>query len=282
MTVGANRHIRRLTWFGLLAVLIAVGACVHALLTGNWLWLAVAVFVLAGTQTSTVITASSLIVAVVTGAWPAAVAAGLALVPRVLVHAIPLAGGHSRFTSSALAEQVAALPPDLAERLARLGGGQVDTVVLLAAAIGDDSSRWPEQAARCSAVEGSEGGCVPGTAWTVVAAESVLVADQRPDRTDGVDVHLLAAIAAILPHSHAQAALSRAGLAGSPSGAVLGATPTQIGRLLQAAARRPGGELLMARVEMDVRTGARFGSLLDDGEWRRVGAPMSRGRDENG
>jgi hypothetical protein len=267
-------------WLASLATFVAVGAAVHAGVTGNWSWLAVSVVVLVGTRGSTMLTAAGAIGALVFGAWPAVVAAGLALGIQVALR-IRLRFPHiAPLTESALAAAVAGVPPALARYLVAVGGGRVDTVTLLTAALRDEPSRWPADIGPVSHVDGSEGGLVDGTAWTVVAAETALVVAQRPDQAMPVDVHLLAAVGALLPHSHAQVALRKVRASGNAMLTLAGLTGEQMARMLLAAGKQPGGELLFARADLAVRAdlGVRAGSqndeLLADQEWRRIGAPM--------
>jgi hypothetical protein len=256
------------------ATFVAVGAAVHAGVVGNWSWLAVSIVVLIGTLGSTMLTVAGAIGALVVGAWPAVVAAGLAVGTQLAIRVrlrFPLV---APLTEQALAAAVAGVPPALARYLEVAGSGRVDTVTLVTVALRDEPSRWPADASPLSHVDGSEGGLVDGTAWTVIAAEAALVVAQRPDRATPVDVHLLAAIGALLPYSHAQVALGRKRAGGNAMVTLAGLTTEQMTRMLLEAGNQPGGELLIARTELAVRTGSRNDELLADQEWRRIGAPM--------
>jgi hypothetical protein len=256
------------------ATFVAVGAAVHAGVVGNWSWLAVSLVVLLGTRGSAMLTAAGAIGALVVGAWPAVAAAGLALGSWLTIRIRLRSGRIAPLTEQALASAVAGVPPALARYLEVVGDGRVDTVTLVTAALRDEPSRWPAGAGSLSRVDGSEGGLVDGTAWTVIAAEAALVVAQRPDQATPVDVHLLAAIGVSLPYSHARAALGKERAGGNAVLTSAGLTAEQLTRMLLEASKRPGGELLIARTELAVRTGSRHDELLADQEWRRIGAPM--------
>jgi hypothetical protein len=273
MTARPDPALRPWAVLGLLATLLGVGAAVHASVTGNWLWLAASVVVLVGVRRSTTLTVAGAIGAVVVAAWPALVAAGVSLLSQVGLQIWLRWRRPHPLRQPALVAAVSAVPPALRRYLETLGGGRVDTVTLLTAAVRDEPTRWPYGANTATQVKGSEGGLVENTVWTVVAAEAALVAAQRPDQVMPVDVQLLAAVGVLLPHSHAQIALKTVRASGQVALELAGLTSRQLGRMLIDAAKKPGGELLMARVEMDVRAGSANGELLDDQQWRRLGAP---------
>jgi hypothetical protein len=264
------------TWLALPATFVAVGAAVHAGVVGNWSWLAVSIVVLIGTRGSTMITVVGAIGALVVGAWPAVVAAGLDLGTRLAVRVRLRFPRIAPLAEQALAAAVAGVPAALARYLEVAGGGRVDTVTLVTAALRDEPSRWPADTDQLADVDGSEGGLVDGTAWTVIAAEAALVVAQRPDQATPTDVHLLAAIGALLPYSHAQVALGKKRAGGNAMVTPAGLTVEQMTRMLLKASKQPGGELLIARTELAVRTGSPNNELLADQEWRRIGAPMRK------
>jgi hypothetical protein len=212
-------------------------------------------------------------VAVVAGAWLAVGAACLSAVAALAMRLWLRVRRPAPLAQSALAAVVAHLSPTFTRYLKQLGKGRVDTVALLRAGILDDPSRWPVAVGSLPEVNGSEGGVVAGTVWTVVAAEAALVAGQHPDRATPVDATLLAAISVLLPHSHAQVALKAVPDAARRAWEATGLSMGQLNQMLIGAAKRPGGELLMARVEMDVRAGSPKGAVLAEQEWQRLGAP---------
>jgi hypothetical protein len=231
-----------------------------------------------GTLTRPVVLLASLPVAIVLGAWPATIAAAIGILAE---------GGQwlqIRFAPSptwdetALASRIAVLPVELRRRLESVGH-QVDTAVLLLAAIEDDPARWPIAATSIPTMNNGEGGVVSGTCWTVIAGEAALAASQQPERAGSVDTHLLASIAALLPHSLASNAFS-AGTGSRPPSTAGGFTTTQIYDLIRRAITQPGAELLLSRMELVTRrNGPTPHQLLDDDRWRALGAPVSRGDD---
>lgn len=261
-------------WPAVAATFVAVGAAVQAGVVGNWPWLAVSLVVLVGTRGSMMLTAVGAIGALAVGAWPAVAAAGMALAAQLLILLRLRFPRVTPLTEQALAAAVAGVPPTLARYLALLGGGRVDTVTLVTAALIDEPSRWPADSGPFSPVDSSEGGLVDGTTWTVIAAEAALVAAQRPDQATPLDVHLLAAVGAMLPYSHAGVALGKKRAGGNAMVTLAGLTTDQLTRMLLAASKQPGGELLIARTELAVRNGSRNDEPLADQEWRRIGAPM--------
>jgi hypothetical protein len=281
MMAGRTRVIHTLRWLNVLATFLAAGAAAHAVVVGNWRWLAAAALVLVGCNTPYLVAVLSLVVAILLGAWPAAVAASLCVLAGGGIRLYARFPELSELDEEALASRVLALPVDLRLQVEQAGDSIVDSVVLLMASLTDDPERWPDLTEIHSGPESSEGGLVAGTRWTIVAAEAVLVAGGRPDPDCPVDVHLLAALGCVLPSSRAGAMMTEAGKGLRPALATMGVTPAQLGSMLVTAAKQPGGELIMARTELDVRDGSPSVRVLGDDAWRALGVPVRRSGGEH-
>lgn len=276
MNKESRRRLRWWTRLRVAAIMLAVGVAVYAAVTAHWLWVLAAALVVGAMYTRPLVVLASLIAAVILGAWPAAVAASLAVLADLGIRLQLRFGRSPALDEAALAARVEGLSPGLRRRFESCGH-RVDTAVLLRVAVEEDPARWPVLEPSAQAMTNSEGGLVAGTRWTVVAAEAVLAAAHRPDAAAAIDVHQLAAIAAWLPCSlahniignlnHDRRVMEAAGL-----------TPAQVKDMILLAIKQPGGELLLPRMELAIKVHEPGrGQLLDESHWRALRAPMRQG-----
>ncbi len=269
------RPLERLRFVG---VTVAVVATADAAATTNWIWLAAGVAVLAGAAIGDSLAFAGLLVAFAVGSWPAMIAGvlgsaawltatvagrmmvgplgmaggplGAAFAPRDLPPDLPSVGRQGlggTLDDVALAAAVTAVPAELRRRLGELASS-VSTDTMLRAAVADDPVRWAS-AASTGRTEAFEGGPLGDTGWTVAAAETALMATCRPNQLSPIDLHLLAGLALLVPHSAAQVRYGDTSNATDQAKTVVGLSTQAVTRILVATCMRPGGELLMARVE---------------------------------
>jgi hypothetical protein len=257
-----------------LATFIAVGAVVQATTTAHWTWLLVSLAVLVTIQLRYQFQAVGLALALMFGAWPAAVAAVLSAAVEAVWQLILRFG---RIPPVFDEPALSALVADVPESITRSATSVVDTLALLEAAITQDPGRWNSAARGVCADVNGEGGFIANTRWTVVAAEAILVARQHPDELAVLDIHALAAAAALLPNSRARAAIANLGADQALPLRVLGLSQSDMAKMLAGAAKRPGGGLITTRVDLDLRGRPGRSSLLDDAGWAAI-----TGRNPNG
>ncbi|MDX8141567.1 hypothetical protein SK854_05545 [Lentzea sp. BCCO 10_0061] len=264
-------RIRAWTRVHTFAVFAAVATAVHAAVVTRWDWFAASMVVVIAMQINTTLTVAALAVAVVLSAWPAVVVAGLAVLIKLLGMAV---GWHARTTApldeKALADAVRALPRSVLHAIQPDGVSTVDTVTLLRAAAARAPERWPAAAALDRVAASSEGGLVLNTGWTVVAAEAALVVQHRPDQQSPIDLSVLAAFAAMLPHSRAQAAFARADMKLGAVSDIVGLPPSECGTVWAKASRHSGGEFLLRRIVLSVQKKHPTGELLTDEHWSQL------------
>lgn len=267
-----TRRLRLFSRVHTFAVMAGVATAVYSGLTQQWEWLGASVFVVVAGMVNSLLVIAAALGCVVVGAWPALAAAGVMLLAetavRVRAHYVP---DVRTLDIPALAKLVRNLPPSLMPN-----EDVVTTAVLLRAAVADDQARWRVITGPIDAPANAEGGIVAGTKWTVVAAEAVLVAAERPRTGLPLDIHTLAAFGVILPNSLAQHAIIKFVRNLGPALTVLGVDSGGAVEMLTRAADRPGGEYILRRTRYAVSRGIATGALLDDVTWARLSPTRSR------
>lgn len=263
--------LRPLERLRLVGVTVAAVVTADAAATTNWIWLVAGVAVLAGAAVGDSLAFAGLLVAFAVGSWPAMVAGlmgsaawitatvagrmagglhGLLLPSPILPPDLPSfgrSGSGDTLDDAALATAVAAIPAELRRTLGELAS-PVSTDTMLRAAIADDPVRWAS-AASTGRAGAFEGGPLGDTGWTVAAAETALMATCRPNQLSPVDLHLLAGLALLVPHSAALVRYGDALNAAQQARTVVGLSTQAATHILMVSCSRSGGELLMARVE---------------------------------
>jgi hypothetical protein len=223
----------------------------------------VAIVVGRGLQVALLIVAGSL------GVWvAAAVCAADLLVLLANRYYVPR-GKPGSPDEGALVGSVRSLPSDLLHLLAEeaaAAGGVVDTAGIVRSAIHSDPLRWGSVgASRVPVRRGSEGGVLADVGWTFCAAEAALVAICLTLSGGRLDVHGLAAAAVAVPNS---AGGTRPEIV-SQAASAAGVGPRNLIEAMARASAMPGGELLLARVELSdkLRSGNKAKAELDDAIW---------------
>ncbi len=241
---------------------------VLAVVVTRWDWLAGSLLVIIAQQIGSRLTFAAAAVAAVLQAWPALVPAILTLLFDALARLHLWSAAQTEpLDEEALAAAVREIPPTLVRRFVPGPDGTVDTLVLLRAAMRHDPQRWPSSEDADGVAANCEGGRVLDTGWTVVAAECALVARLRPDQRTPVDVSMLAAIAAMTPHSRAQVAFARAGWNLHVVQDLLGLPVSEATAVWSRASSHSGGELIGRRARLSVQGGHPIGELLSDVQW---------------
>jgi hypothetical protein len=129
---------------------------------------------LVATFSKALVRAAALLIALVVGAWPAMVAAGVALVASGMQAMARHPARRRPLDTAALLAAVNSLPAGERAAIERAASGPVDSLAILRAAIIDDPARWPFDLVEVGGT-GYEGGPVADSRWTVVACEAVLI-----------------------------------------------------------------------------------------------------------
>ena len=162
-------------------------------------------------------------------------------------------------------------PPGIAG-LPRARGETLTSRTLLDAAIAADPIRWAGIRLSEPPTLSAEGGEVSGTGWTIVAGEAALVAMNFPNASLPLTVHDLAIAAMLLPQSNVQRTLhddDRAVVAMK----VAGLSAVNLNEALMRAGRAPGGELILARVQIAVDR-RKSAAAMSAGDWREAPNPL--------
>lgn len=254
------------TWLALLVVAYS-GA------TLRWWWLGAAVLALVATLSTALVRATALLAALIVGAWPAAVAAGVALVASGMQATARHPAMRRPLDTAALVAAVNSLPAGERAAIERAASGAVDSLAIVRAAVVDDPGRWPFDVSEVGGT-GYEGGRIAATRWTVVACEAALMAACRPDTERPIDLHHVAGAALMVLNS---AASDRFGLRGVNAAAeALGLSDGQAIEQTVRMTKCPGAEVFVQRME---RTAGRLPWMrlsppdlgeLPETEWRRM------------
>jgi hypothetical protein len=254
-------------WTKVTATFVAAGGVVQAAATEHWSWLLVSLTVLVTIQLKYHFQAAGLVLALLAGAWVAVAAAALGAAAEALGQwTLRFGRVPAVFDEHALSALVSGARGSITLPAAEV----VDTLVLLEAAVALDPGRWGSAGRGVRADLSGEGGLVANTRWTVVAAEAILLAGQHPDAHQVLDIHTVAAAAALLPNSRASAAVANLGADHALPLRVLGLSQPGMADMLIKAAKQPGGGLIVARVDLDLRGRTKRSSVLDDIDWARI------------
>lgn len=251
MNVGQQRRARAVAKVRLLEVFAAAGLIVWKAIDGYHVGLAVAIGVMAAAIIGRGLSIAALAVAAGLGQWPAAAVAAIEVLAAALQRYLVPRGRPEPLDEQQLALLVASVPAEVIDAITVVTGGRADAVIdtptLIQAAIRRDPSRWHDLTdAQIPRRQGSEGGPVAG-AWTLCAAEAVLVGTQLA--TGPVAIHDLAVAAAAIPNSACgkDAAVVNAAMLATGYG------HRHLSQALQRAGEHPGGRLIMTRVELNAR-----------------------------
>lgn len=149
-----------------------------------------------------------------------------------------------------LADAIAALPDVVRAELRRTSTDTevVDSVLIVRQAMEANPVGWRGVAPETVGVRmGDEGGLVPGTRWTFCAAESALIVGNLGKSPESVTMSDLAAAAVMVPNSAAgkNPVLTEASMMAANLNA------ERVVQSMIRAAKQPGGELILYRVELD-------------------------------
>lgn len=254
------------------AVFVGAGSVVYAAVGSHWLWLAAGALALATAFIDGPLSIAVVTFAILTGAWLAAASAAVNFAAWICTQLVARYALRAPFNEAALIEFVEGISPSLRSQIEAIENERVDTVSILRAAVRADPQRWQSAPQQLADRNGSEGGPVGRTRWTVAAAEAALVANCRPDSTTALNLHILAAAGLLLPYSAAGAAFERSKDALLAATAVLGLSAGQAAAQLTRASRQPGGELIVARVGLANKGTLPLGTELPDDVWERLRA----------
>jgi hypothetical protein len=149
-----------------------------------------------------------------------------------------------------LAGAIADLPDGVRAELTRASTdtGVIDTVLIVHRAVAANPVGWRGLAPETVGERvGDEGGLIPGTSWTFCAAESALIVGNLDKSPEDVTLSDLAAAAVMVPNSAAgkNPSLTEASMMAASLNA------ERVVRSMIRAAKQPGGELILYRVELD-------------------------------